>query len=1112
MNSPSGTLRNSSAQQGNAISVPRISKEEAEAQLPKSIETLRDSQIGQKDKLEILNKLVELSESIKDLNSVVPIDQFVSSLRSFVVHTSKTLRTASLRVLRYYMKDDAFISEMLRQKVHFFVMRSLERDKQGEAERMQALKLVRRIMEVNCSMLPTNIIHSLVSISEHSEDNFSRVSIETICEITIRTPHLSAHCSGLKFLLNAMLDPNCAGIQESLMLAFVFLLNQEETRKYVRPALDIGLILAPLSDNFSLSALTKEQLTEKEKKWGASIKAIVIMLKNWTGLIALSSHPLGLKSLVNSLKLPCSELHDRIIDALFDIFRLSVAKNSNPFNKFSAQTQISDESGGGDLTGGLDLPSRTRGDRHNLLNNYLSALLISFIDANLIEALVELGSRRRSEQQEDKEQNSISIKATLLLGELLYLTNTLLPPAQCARVQTLPILMEYAASFTLDPRLRSRASSMVTNLHQYHHMKHNSSFYDFHLALIVTGANKWKRLKGRDKSKDKLDQVKMKMDFAMDVDQLKNKIQESQVLATKDFLRWKWEIIYDLLEGPLNNPALITFAHTKTVFIKRIMSFLRPTNKGFSRMPWSSQHLKYVRMACQLLEVLVSTDAGRGCLQDHQLIPEITELLKLELSPQKEDKKEQRLLSPEKVLKTMAREYFTMLGTLSSTPRGLEVLMKFGVFKPLIELSELQGRDDLCHLIMTSLDYNTDKGDARVILAKALTSASKVVRYLATRHMRVLLRAGVQDFSEWGVEFLVKQLNDPDAKVAQIALNILDEACDEVECMEVLIAKKPPHLLKMGEAGKNLALRFLSRPSGFKYLESIGFIAEEMKLWREKLNHDYVINIESNLAEIFSPSLYKQRETESGDGVFLPPHFYGELARTYDGCAVLEESKHIPEFIECIKDPSALPIDRRAAIWVLGHIGASKTGFHTFIEKDNVHNLLVNIAEKSPNLSIRGTCFYALGMISKVEAGRVVLNGLGWESPNNLNSCISVPKDIRHNTFFKLPDYVYEGSFARSGHVEYPFESNTDLQKEILTSVTHLSNFISAESASRTLKRIKAQHPDQFASPLLVLQVFNLLGTYKFRLPVRRFIYDIFGDVNFNEEALAVLMKPTESF
>ena len=50
-------------------------------------------------------------------------------------------------------------------------------------------------------------------------------------------------------------------------------------------------------------------------------------------------------------------------------------------------------------------------------------------------------------------------------------------------------------------------------------------------------------------------------------------------------------------------------------------------------------------------------------------------------------------------------------------------------------------------------------GQARTILGKALNSASKVVRYLATRHMGILLRAGVQDFSEWGIDYLVKQVS-----------------------------------------------------------------------------------------------------------------------------------------------------------------------------------------------------------------------------------------------------------------------------------------------------------------------------------------------------------------
>jgi hypothetical protein len=152
---------------------------------------------------------------------------------------------------------------------------------------------------------------------------------------------------------------------------------------------------------------------------------------------------------------------------------------------------------------------------------------------------------------------------------------------------------------------------MVTNLHQYHHLKHASSYDELHLSLIVTGANKWKRVKGRDRRLDRMDEVKIKIDFQMDFDQLKNKIQETQVripyalqhadnttgrlmlcelqvLATKDYQKWKWDVVSDLLEGPFNNPQLIKYAIDKTKFMARLFSFYRPTQKAFSKMPWST--------------------------------------------------------------------------------------------------------------------------------------------------------------------------------------------------------------------------------------------------------------------------------------------------------------------------------------------------------------------------------------------------------------------------------------------------------------------------------------------------------------------------------------------
>lgn len=61
-----------------------------------------------------------------------------------------------------------------------------------------------------------------------------------------------------------------------------------------------------------------------------------------------------------------------------------------------------------------------------------------------------------------------------------------------------------------------------------------------------------------------------------------------QVPATKDIAKWKWDIIADLFEGPLNNPTLLGYALGKTKLIKRVLSFLRPSQQSFCKMSWSA--------------------------------------------------------------------------------------------------------------------------------------------------------------------------------------------------------------------------------------------------------------------------------------------------------------------------------------------------------------------------------------------------------------------------------------------------------------------------------------------------------------------------------------------
>lgn len=50
------------------------------------------------------------------------------------------------------------------------------------------------------------------------------------------------------------------------------------------------------------------------------------------------------------------------------------------------------------------------------------------------------------------------------------------------------------------------------------------------LCNVLKGANKWRRIKGKDRRLDKIDEVKMKMDWAMDENQLLQKIKDSNVL------------------------------------------------------------------------------------------------------------------------------------------------------------------------------------------------------------------------------------------------------------------------------------------------------------------------------------------------------------------------------------------------------------------------------------------------------------------------------------------------------------------------------------------------------------------------------------------------------
>ena len=169
----------------------------------------------------------------------------------------------------------------------------------------------------------------------------------------------------------------------------------------------------------------------------------------------------------------------------------------------------------------------------------------------------------RSTTEEGMESRSIARKATLLIADLLHLSNLLLPTSQCAKLQGVPKLMRDAMTFTLDPHMRSLAGTAVSDLEK--------------LALI-------KRTDITDTSKvDYFDDVKKKFDWIMEESVLKQKLNES-VLLKRDHTSWGWDVIGELIEGPLSNPLHYN-SPLANKFIKKLLSFYRPSNKIFPNLP-----------------------------------------------------------------------------------------------------------------------------------------------------------------------------------------------------------------------------------------------------------------------------------------------------------------------------------------------------------------------------------------------------------------------------------------------------------------------------------------------------------------------------------------------
>lgn len=201
-----------------------------------------------------------------------------------------------------------------------------------------------------------------------------------------------------------------------------------------------------------------------------------------------------------------------------------------------------------------------------------------------------------------------------------------------------------------------------------------------------------------------------------------------KVLQTKEFSKWNWKLIAELVDGPLSSrfeSVLLLFVLSNSRledcigndFVPRLISFYRPSKLYFSTVPRSQEAAIYVRVGRALLEALLNCNAvvqvmqqnlrfqGVSYLRECKLVSDICAIISEELN--KADPTQSTSFSSDKISRTLTREYFTFLGVLSSTDAGLEILNLNNTFLLLNQLVQSKSREDHIRLLLTSLNYET---------------------------------------------------------------------------------------------------------------------------------------------------------------------------------------------------------------------------------------------------------------------------------------------------------------------------------------------------------------------------------------------------------------------
>ncbi|XP_046617804.1 rapamycin-insensitive companion of mTOR [Neodiprion virginianus] len=805
-------------------------------------------------------------------------------LRIGLINEATQVRAAALRAVRYMLKKEQDVIMLNKLQYPYLVARSMDLNLRNEIERIQALRLVRRILLLAPKHFSPGLARSLISLTNggvEEKDPIFRAFLAAVCELGVLNSDLLISCGGVGALTRAAMTGQSPAITESVVGVLLKLLGNPETRNGV----SLLCLAAPYCELHSTGIeRTKE---EREQRFAASKLALLSVLRSYTGIIHFC-HPndsSGLKAIAGILYVEQLEVRGAVLELLYELLGLPLPAWTDEPDVALAAVDPSRTRDSWKLSEGFVaaegksiLPPLSR-HRPNIVELHLALLVYALLECGLHKALAETIVTS---------DTFISVRAAVLLGALLHLAHALLPPEACDLTPPLPNLLEHASAG------RHQALAAVAILGRMHTvMRRRPAPASLFLDRVLQ-AGTWLRptlpRRQRPTSRHWLRRESPTTPL----------LRDAHVITFKDALAWNWPVVRSILRS--RDDALRKLQDSDhRLFVKRLVRYFKPSCNQYSRVELGTNAVlarEATLAGCDLINCLLELHEPEGNHLLAELVGDVAEQVTAITSMQSAH---DCLFSPRHMSTTCCQKYFLFLGQLSHSAKGTVVLNRFNLLEKLQNLALATNHDCYVKLITSSLDYSNE-GIPRKVFNKIIVEAQlESTRLYATHFLRVILRAPLLDAHQWAIGLLWGRLKDASKIVALAALEVLHEACDEVENLEVLFRQRQTNtnwanwMDHLGDRGYLLKIRLYSLHSIFGSLSSP---TDELEKWINPggFSERYVGLVDGEIHD----SLTRRQRGENGTyhrrssqnlpqthDVFIPPHLIGQLVQHDAGIELL---------------------------------------------------------------------------------------------------------------------------------------------------------------------------------------------------------------------------------